>query len=101
MSGILCQIRVAVRGVHHVRIYIYHSRQTRDRIASLRPDMGRRVKEYLALRDKVELDGVGTPLFSALGNRRGGKRLSRRHIRVQTDGYLRKAGLKRPGISDR
>ena len=62
--------------------------------------MGRRVKEYLALRDKVECDGVGTPLSSALGNRRGGKRLCRRHIRVQTDGYLRKAGLKRPGISN-
>ena len=26
--------------------------------------------------------------------------LSRRHIRVQTDGYLQKAGLKRPGISN-
>jgi integrase/recombinase XerD len=74
--------------------------KTRDRIAYLRPDMGRRVKEYLALRGEVECDGVGTPLFSALGNRRGGKRLSRRHIRVQTDGYLRKAGLKRPGISN-
>ena len=43
---------------------------------------------------------TGTPLFSAVGNRRGGKRLSRRHIRVQTDGYLRKAGLRRPGISN-
>ena len=44
--------------------------------------------------------GAGTPLFSAAGNRRGAKRLSRRHIRVQTVGYLRKAGLKRPGISN-
>jgi len=74
--------------------------KTRDRVAYLRPDMGRRVKEYLALRGTVERDGDGTPLFSALGNHRGGKRLSRRHIRVQTDGYLREAGLKRPGISN-
>ena len=74
--------------------------KTRDRIAYLRPDMGRRLKEYLALRGTVERDADGTPLFSALGNRRGGKRLSRRHIRVQTDGYLRKAGLKKPGMSN-
>jgi integrase len=73
--------------------------KTRDRIAYLRPDMGRRVKEYLALRGKVECDGAGTPLFSAAGNH-GGKRLSRRNIRVQTDVNLRKAGLKRPGISN-
>src|ERR1035437_1443018 len=74
--------------------------KTRDRIAYLRPDMARRVKDCWALRGTVERDADGTPLFSALGNRRGGKRLSRRHIRVQTDGYLRKAGLKRPGISN-
>ena len=37
--------------------------KTRYRIASLRPDMARRVKEYLALRGKVECDGAGTPLF--------------------------------------
>jgi integrase/recombinase XerD len=73
--------------------------KTRDRIAYLRPDMGRRLKEYLALRGKAERDGAGTPLFSAAGNH-GGKRLSRRHIRVQTDANLRKAGLKRPGISN-
>jgi hypothetical protein len=71
-----------------------------DRIAYLRPDMGRRLKEYLALRGKVERDGDGTPLFSAVGNRRRGKRLSRRHIRVQTDRYLQATGLKRPGISN-
>lgn len=44
--------------------------KTRDRVAYLRPDMGRRVKEYLALRGTVERDGDGTPLFSALGNHR-------------------------------
>ncbi len=74
--------------------------KTRDRIAYLRPDMGRRLKEYLALRGKIERDGAGPPLFSAVGNSRGGRRLSRRHIRMQIDGYLRQAGLKRPGISN-
>jgi hypothetical protein len=53
--------------------------KTRDRIAYLRPDMGSRLKEYLALRSKVECDGAGTPLFSDVGNHRGCKRLSRRH----------------------
>ena len=74
--------------------------KTRDRIAYLRPDMGGRLKEYLALRGKVECDETGTPLFSAVGNSRGGKRLSRRHIRVQIDGHLRQADLKGPGISN-
>ena len=47
----------------------------RDRIAYLRPDMAGRLKEYLALRGSVERDWAGTPLFSAVGNRRGGKRV--------------------------
>jgi site-specific recombinase XerD len=47
----------------------------RDRIAYLRPDMAGRLKEYLALRGSVERDWAGTPLFSAAGNRRGGKRV--------------------------
>ena len=74
--------------------------KTRDQIAYLRPDMAKRLREYLALRGKVTCDAAGTPLFAAQGNHRGGKRLSRRHIRAQTDGYLRTAGLKRPGISN-
>ena len=39
-------------------------------------------------------------MCSSAGNH-GGRRLSRRNIRVQTDVNLRKAGLKRPGISNR
>lgn len=74
--------------------------KTRDRIAYLRPDMARRLKEYLALHGKVERDEFGTLLFSAVGNSSGGKRLSRRHIRVQTDRCLSEAGLKRPGMSN-
>jgi site-specific recombinase XerD len=74
--------------------------KTRDRIAYLRPDTAKRMKEFLALRGKVEPDSSGTPLFTAVGDRGGGARLSRRHIRQQTDKYLRLAGLKRPGISN-
>ena len=74
--------------------------KTRDRIVYLRPDTAERLKAYLALRGEVGRDQAGTPVFAALGNRAGGERLSRRHIRVQTDTYLRQAGLKRPGISN-
>ena len=56
------------------------------------------MKEYLALRGEVERDQAGTPFFCAC-KPRGGKRLSRRHIRVQIDGHLLEAGSKRPGIS--
>lgn len=34
------------------------------------------------------------------GNRAGGKRISRRGVRQVVDFYLKKADLKRPGISD-
>jgi len=58
------------------------------------------MKEYVALRGEVERDEAGTALFAAVGNHRGGKRLRRRSIRVQTDRHLRRVGLKRPGISN-
>src|ERR1039458_2665837 len=60
--------------------------------------MGRRLKEYLALSGEVERDQAGTPLFCAC-KARGGKRLSRRHIRVQIDGHLLEAGLTQTRLS--
>jgi len=72
--------------------------KTRDRIAYLRPDTAKRLKEYLALRGEIAADQAGTPLFPSVG--RGGKRMSRRCIRLHTDRFLRLANLKRPGISD-
>lgn len=74
--------------------------KTRDRIVYLRPDTAAKLREYLELRGEARADAEGTPLFTALSFGPIGPRLSRRHIRVQTDGYLRKAGLKRPGISN-
>ncbi|MGP8243967.1 MAG: tyrosine-type recombinase/integrase [Bryobacteraceae bacterium] len=70
----------------------------RDRFAYLRPDVAKRIKEYLALRGTVAPDEDGTPLFPSAG--RGGRRLSRRSIRLHTNEYLRLAGLKGPGISN-
>jgi integrase len=51
-------------------------------------------------RGEVQRDEAGTPLFAALGNHRGGHRLTGRHIRSQVDGCLIQAGLKRPGLSN-
>ncbi|MGC8794897.1 MAG: tyrosine-type recombinase/integrase, partial [Bryobacteraceae bacterium] len=73
--------------------------KTRDRIVYLRPDTAVRLRQYLDARGPVGADAGGTPLFVAVGNHHGGQRLSRRHIRVQTDTCLALAGLKRPGIS--
>jgi len=74
--------------------------KTRDRLAYLRPDTARRVKEYIALRAEAARDKLGTPLFLTVGYHGGEVRLSRRTIRVHTDKYLQLAGLKRPGISN-
>lgn len=54
---------------------------------------------YLAARGPVAADDQGTPLFAAVGNRAGGKRISRDGVRDVVDFYLKKADLKRPGLS--
>ena len=74
--------------------------KTRDRLLPLRPDLAAVLQAYLAARGTVRDDATGTPLVAAVGNRAGGQRLSRRGIRHVVDGYLRQAGLKRPGVSD-
>jgi integrase/recombinase XerD len=74
--------------------------KTRDRLLPLRPDLAAVLQAYLATRGEVCHDATGTPLVAAVGNRAGGQRLSRRGIRHVVDGYLRQAGLKRPGVSD-
>ena len=71
----------------------------RDRFAYLRPDVAKRLKEYLTLRGTIARDEAGTPLFPSVG-RGGGRRLSRCSIRLHTNEYLRLAGLKQPGISN-
>ncbi len=58
------------------------------------------LKKYLSLRgDSIEIDKLGTPLFISHSNLSSGRRMSRNGIRKIVDGYLKKAGLKRPGIS--
>ncbi len=74
--------------------------KTRDRLLPLRPDLTAVLQAYLAARGVVASDAAGTPLLTAVGHRAGGHRLSRRGVRYVVDGYLRQAGLKRPGVSD-
>jgi integrase len=78
-----------------VRDYIA---KTKDRIAYLRPDVAAHVKQYLAIRGKVEPDELGTPLFTNAAYHP--HRLDRARIRLRTSECLGMAGLKRPGVSD-
>lgn len=81
-------VSLLVRGKNH------------DRTIYLRPDVADILCQYLADRKQAETDEEGVPLFVACGNRAGGKRISRRGVRQTVDFYLKKADLKRPGISD-
>ena len=49
-----------------------------DRLIYLRADVGEAVQRYLEHRGDVLADERGVPLFTAVGNRAGGARLSRR-----------------------
>lgn len=70
-----------------------------DTVIQLRDDVRALFEEYIAKRGPVVPDDMGTPLFVAVGNRAGGKRMSRRGIRMVVDGYLEEVGLKREGLS--
>jgi len=71
-----------------------------DRVVYLRPDVADLLCQYIDARKQVHTDESGVPLFVACGNRAGGHRISRRGVRQVVDFYLKKADLKRPGISD-
>jgi integrase/recombinase XerD len=71
-----------------------------DRLIYLREDVGQAVDAYLDTRDLVLPDALGLPLMTAVGNRAGGKRLSRRGVRTIIDGHLCRLDLKRPGVSN-
>lgn len=81
-------VSMLVRGKNH------------DRTIYLRPDVADIIAQYIDSRGEIATDKQGVPLFAACGNRAGGKRISRRGVRQVVDFYLKKADLKRPGISD-
>lgn len=69
------------------------------RTIGLRQDVAENLFRYLEIRAQAKPDSYGTPLFAATGNRSKGQRISRRGIRQIVDFYLRKADLKRKGLS--
>ena len=65
------------------------------RVVPLTPNIAKILVFYLKLREKAgEQLLPQRPLFTAVGNRAGGKRISRRGIRLIVDKYLNKADLK-------
>jgi site-specific recombinase XerD len=71
-----------------------------DRVIFLRADVAEAVHAYLEARGQVLADTLGLPLMTAVGNRAGKKRLSRRGVRKIVDAHLRRLGLKRAGLSN-
>jgi integrase/recombinase XerD len=65
------------------------------RVVPLTPDIARILMYYLHLREESgEVLKPDKPLFIAVGNRSGGKRISRRGIRLIVDRYLNQTELK-------
>lgn len=85
------------RGEH--RALLVHGKG-HDRLLYLRPAVAEALVAYLAARAAPLPDERGAPLFTAIGNRAGGRRLSRRGVRQIVDRCLQAAALKREGISN-
>ena len=68
-------------------------------IVYLRRDVQELLEQYLTQREPAIADEAGTPLFTAVGNRAGGQRISRRGIRQTIDFYLTQAGVKKEKLS--
>lgn len=71
-----------------------------DPLIYLGQDVAQAVHSYLDARGDTRADALGLPLMTAVGNRAGGQRLSRRGVRKIVDGHLRRLDLKRPGLSN-
>jgi site-specific recombinase XerD len=71
-----------------------------DRLIYLRQDVADSLRAYLGARGRIQSDLLGLPLLTAVGNRAGGRRLSRRGVRTIVDAHLRRLDLKRPGLSN-
>ncbi len=91
-----CVEDVEVKGVY---ITMKVRGKGHGRTIGLRQDVADLLFQYLEMRGPVQQDKEGVPLFAACGNRAGGTRISRRGIRQVVDFYLKKADLKRPGVS--
>ncbi len=71
-------------------------RTVKDQSVPLDPPVVDKVQAYLDHRDRVRAED---PLFVSHGHRSDGERLNTRSVRSRINIYLKKAGLKRPGIT--
>jgi site-specific recombinase XerD len=71
-----------------------------DHLVFLRPDVADALHSYLVARGHALEDADSEPLLTATGNFAGGHRLSRRGVQHVVDGYLRRAEVKRPRVSN-
>ena len=71
-------------------------RTVKDQEAPLDEPVLEAVEAYLDTRDDVHPED---PLFVSHGHRSGGKRLKTRSVRSRINGYLRKADIKRKGVT--
>jgi site-specific recombinase XerD len=71
-----------------------------DRLIYVRQDVGECLLRYLEGRSTAIADAHGEPLITAIGNRAGGRRLSRRSVRRIVDGHLQRHALKRARLSN-
>lgn len=71
-------------------------RTVKDQEAPLDPPVLEAVEAYLDTRDNVHPED---PLFVSHGHRSEGKRLKTRSIRSRVNEYLKKAGIKRKGVT--
>ena len=82
-----------VRQGNHLGIRVEGKRSIR--VVPLTPEIAKTLIFYLKLREATgQKLKPHQPLFIAVGNRAGGKRISRRGIRLIVDKYLNKADLK-------
>ena len=71
-----------------------------DRLMYLPQNVAEALEAYLGTRGQVSDDALGEPLMTAVGNRVGGKRSSRRGVRTIVHAHLARLDLKRPGVSN-
>jgi len=71
-----------------------------DRLVYLRADVAEAVNLYIDSQTRVVADADGTPLFTCVGNRAIGCRITPRGVRFTVEGYLTSMQLKRPRVSD-
>jgi integrase/recombinase XerD len=71
-----------------------------DRLVYLRADVAEALNLYIDSQTRVVADAEGTPLFTCVGNRAIGRRITPRGVRFTVDGYLARTQLKRPRVSD-